>query len=362
MLVEGRERRGEDKMIRTGIIGVTGYTGMELARILLRHPAASLSFVSSRKWAGRKLAEALPQLAGRTSLTVSAFDPKAAAREAEVFFLCLPHGGAMDAAAALLAEGRKVVDLSADFRLRDAADFERWYQTPHRHPLLLERAVTGFCELHREEIAGADIVANPGCYPTSVVLGLAPLLEKGLAEPERIIVDSKSGVSGAGREPAGHLHFPEVEGDFSAYKVAGSHRHIAEMEQECARLAGKAVRVTFTPHLLPVSRGILSTIYAEPAGPLLTQEELDGFFSARYSGEPFVRVRGARDQLPRLKEARGTNMCLLAPRVDRRAGRYLVISCIDNLVKGAAGQAVQNMNLMCALPEDAGLSDLPLLP
>ncbi len=349
-------------MIRAGIVGVTGYTGMELARILLRHPGVTLSFASSRKWAGRKLAEALPQLAGRTSLAVSAFDPAAAAREADVFFLCLPHGGAMDSAAALLAEGRKVIDLSADFRLKDPADFERWYQTPHRHPGLLSRAVSGFCELHREEIRGADFVANPGCYPTSVVLGLAPLLEKGVVEPGRLIADSKSGVSGAGRESAPHLHFPEVEGDFTAYKVAGTHRHIAEMEQECARLAGRPAYLTFTPHLLPVSRGILSALYAEPAGPLLSQAAMDDLYRARYGGEPFVRVRGAGDPLPRLKEARGTNLCIIAPRVDQRAGRYLVLSCIDNLVKGASGQAVQNMNLMAGLDEDAGLSDLPLLP
>jgi N-acetyl-gamma-glutamyl-phosphate reductase len=349
-------------MVRAGIVGVTGYTGMELARLLLRHPHAVLSYASSRQWAGKPLAAALPHLAGRTALTVSAFDSASAAREADVFFLCLPHGGAMDAAASLLAAGGKVVDLSADFRLKDPAAFEEWYQTPHRHPALLPEAVTGFCELHRVEVRKARFVANPGCYPTSVVLGLAPLLERGLIDPARLIADSKSGVSGAGRDPAPHLHFPEVEGDFSAYKVAGTHRHTSEMEQECSLLAGRPARITFTPHLLPVSRGIFSTLYADPAGKGMEDAELAELYSARYRDEPFIRVRGPGDPLPRLKDVRGSNLCVIAPRYDRRAGRYVVISCIDNLVKGASGQAVQNMNLMLGLHEEAGLLDLPVLP
>jgi len=331
-------------MVKVGIVGITGYTGMELARILLRHPRVSLSFASSRRWAGKPLAEALPHLAGRTSLTVSAFDAAEAAGVAEVLFLCLPHGGAMDAAAGLLASGARVVDLSADFRLKDPAEFERWYQAPHRHPELLPRAATGFCELRREELKGCRFVANPGCYPTSVALGLAPLLEKRLVDPSRLIADSKSGVSGAGREPAPHLHFPEVEGDFSAYKVAGPHRHTPEMEQECSRLAGRPARITFTPHLLPVSRGILSTLYAEPSGSPLTDGELGGLYSSRYAGEPFEQAQVG------------------PPRLDQRTGRYVVLSCLDNLVKGAAGQAVQNMNLMLGLPEQEGLTDLPVLP
>ncbi len=349
-------------MIKVGIVGVTGYTGMELARLLLRHPGVSLAFASSRQWAGKPLAAALPALAGSTDLAVSAFEPASAAAEADLFFLCLPHGGAMDAAAALHGLGKKVVDLSADLRLSDPALFSKWYGTEHRHPGLLREAVNGFPELLREKIAPAALVANPGCYPTSVVLGLAPLVERGMIRPDSIIADSKSGVSGAGREPAAHLHFPEVEGNFSAYKVAGAHRHTVEMEQELSRLAREPVTVTFSPHLLPVARGILSTLYASPAGALPGEEELVEIYRARYAGEPFVRVRGSSEPLPSLKEVRGTNRCIIAPRVDKRAGRLVVISCIDNLVKGASGQAVQNMNLMLGLPETEGLADLPLWP
>ncbi|NOY85920.1 MAG: N-acetyl-gamma-glutamyl-phosphate reductase [Deltaproteobacteria bacterium] len=345
---------------RVGIIGATGYTGMELIRILLRHPEVDLTYVTSRKWAGKHLSEVSPALSGRTGLRFRAFDASEARMESDLVFVCLPHGGAMDASAALIETGVRTVDLSADFRLRERKVYEEWYG-PHSQVHLLRTAVNGFPELYRDGIRDAFLVANAGCYPTSIILGLVPLVEKGLLKTSSVIADSKSGVSGAGREPKEHLHFPEVEGNFSAYGIAGVHRHTPEIDQELTRIGGKEIRVTFTPHLLPVSRGILSTIYADPAGSLEAEAVCD-LYKERYRDEPFVQVRGNQEPLPTLKEVRGTNMCVIAPRIDRGNGRIIVISCLDNLVKGASGQAVQNMNIMLGLPETLGLLDLPIVP
>ncbi|MDF1537192.1 MAG: N-acetyl-gamma-glutamyl-phosphate reductase [bacterium] len=347
-------------MIRVGIVGATGYTGMELVRILDAHPGARVCYATSRRWSGKRLSEAVGHLAGAPEIVLSVFHPAEAIEAAELFFVCLPHGEAMETVGQLREADAMVVDLSADFRLADPALYEMWYGE-HTRKGLLPQAVYGMPELHREKITGARLVANPGCYPTSVLLGVVPLLESGTVHSEGIVADSKSGVTGAGREPKPNLHFPEVAGNFSAYNIAGHHRHISEMEQELRRVAGGEVKLTFTPHLLPVNRGILSTIYARPVSKP-DERKVVNLFAERYQDEPFVRVRGSDQPLPGLADVRGTNMCIIAPRVDSRTGTVVVISCIDNLVKGAAGQAVQNMNLITGQDEVTGLSHLPLHP
>lgn len=347
-------------MTKVGIIGVTGYTGMELVRILLKHPTARITYATSRRWSGKALGDVMPHLQNAPDLVLADFDNEKAASEAELFFVCLPHGGSMEACSALHGTGAKVIDLSADFRLKDQEVYGKWYGE-HTHPDLLGAAVYGLPELYREEISTASLVANPGCYPVSVILALVPLLERDLVNPSGIIADSKSGVSGAGREPKPDLHFPEVYSNFTAYSIAGTHRHICEMEQELENISRGEVRLTFTPHLLPLSRGILTSIYAVPAGDL---DEISMYeqFRKRYEKEPFISVRSPDEPLPGLKDVCGTNLCILAPRYDERSKRVLVISVLDNLVKGASGLAVQNMNIMLGYKEDEGLADLPLNP
>ena len=348
-------------MTRAGIVGVTGYTGMELLRILSRHPDVQLTYATSRRLAGSTLGEKFSYLTGDIgSLVISDLNANEAAEKADIVFLCLPHGDAMNTAAELNEKGVKVIDLSADLRIKDPKIFGKWYG-PHSQPQLLDIAVAGYPEIYRQMIAKATLVANPGCYPTSIVLAALPLLEGKLIDPNTLISDSKSGVSGAGREPRDDLHFPEVDGNFSAYSIAGSHRHIAEMEQELTCLAGTDVRLTFTPHLIPVSRGIFSTVYAKIKGGI-DEDEIISCFDARFEDEPFVKTIGKDMPLPSIKDVRGTNMCHIAPRIDTRTDTLVVISCLDNLVKGAAGQAVQNMNLMSGFNESSGLDILPLLP
>jgi N-acetyl-gamma-glutamyl-phosphate reductase len=347
-------------MIRVGLIGATGYTGMELVRILSSHPGARVCYATSRTWSGKKLSDAVTHLAGAPDFTLSVFNPAEAVEAAELFFVCLPHGEAMETVGQLREADAMVVDLSADFRLSDPALYELWYGE-HTRKGLLPQAVYGLPELHREKIADARLIANPGCYPTSVLLGVAPLLESGIVHAEGIIADSKSGVSGAGRGPKPNLHFPEVTGNFSAYNIAGHHRHTSEMEQELGRIVDGEANITFTPHLLPVSRGLLSTIYTRPLSKL-DERSLVKLFADRYKDEPFVQIRGSAQPLPGLADVRGTNMCIIAPRLDSRTGTVVVISCIDNLVKGASGQAVQNMNLMTGQVETTGLNYLPLHP
>lgn len=347
-------------MLKVGIIGVTGYTGMELVRILLSHPNVQLSYASSRSWAGKKLDDAIPHLYETSELVLSNFDAADVSDKAEFFFVCLPHGESMGVVGLLRQAGSKVVDLSADFRLTDSSVYEQWYGT-HTHKDLIPAAVYGMPELYRERILAADLVANPGCYPTSVILGLAPLLTQGMIDPDSIIIDSKSGVSGAGREPRAEFHFPEAFGNFSAYNIAGRHRHTCEIEQELGSLAGVDVKVTFSPHLLPVSRGILSTMYVRPIGEI-SDDKLYSAYIEFFRGEPFVRVSGPGEILPSLKDVRGTNRCIIGPRVDSRTGMIVVVSCIDNLVKGASGQAVQNMNLMMGFTETTGIEQTALHP
>ena len=342
--------------IRAGIINVTGYAGIELARLLSRHPGVELVSVSARSAAGKRLGEVFPYMAD-IALTITA-----EIGEVDIAFLALPHKESAETAVKLLAQNVRVIDLSADFRLHDPELYPVWYGFCHPAPELLAEAVYGLTELYRQDVASARLVANPGCYPTSVILGLAPALKAGLIGTH-IIVDSLSGVSGAGRSLSLNTHFAEANDDVSAYALGG-HRHLPEMEQEVARLAGgRAPVMTFVPHLVPATRGILSTIYAPLSGNLEANqggiEKLQALYRDFYKDEPFVRVC---DAPPHTSHTRGSNLCLIYPTVDIRTGRVIIISALDNLVKGAAGQAIQNMNVMLGLAETTGLEARPVWP
>jgi N-acetyl-gamma-glutamyl-phosphate reductase len=345
-------------MIRVGIIGASGYTGVELARLLCRHPEVELTVVTSRQYEGQPLSRVFPSLLGQVDLTCVNFEPAALAAQADLFFTAVPHQTAMTVVPEFLAAGKKVIDLSADFRLSDSAVYEKWYQ-PHTAKEFLGEAAYGLPELHRQTIRTARLVANPGCYPTSVLLGLAPLLKAGLLEPESLIIDSKSGTSGAGRGAQVGTLYCEVTDGFRAYKV-GEHRHTPEIEQEIGKLCGRPVTVSFTPHLVPMSRGILSTIYATLVKKT-TPQEVESMYADFYGAESFVRLC-APGIYPATQYVRGSNCCDIGFKIDQRTGRIVVLAAIDNLVKGAAGQAVQNMNLVCGLPEGLGLEVVPLFP
>lgn len=347
-------------MLKVGIIGVTGYTGMELVRILHTHPEVEITYASSLIDIGKRIGEAIPHLEKGDDLVISDLDINVAITKAEFFFTCLPHGKSMEIVGLLRDAGSRVVDFSADFRISDLAVYEEWYGVHTRRDLVQE-AVYGMPELYREQILAANLVANPGCYPTSVILAMAPLLAQGIIDTRDIVIDSKSGVSGAGREPGPGFHFPEVYGNFSAYSIAGQHRHISEIEQEASKMAGSDIKVTFSPHLLPVNRGILSTIYASPIG-ITDDETLHSVYREYYSDEPFVRMSAPGGPLPTLKDIRGTNEVYIGVRSDKRSGKITIVSCLDNLVKGASGQAVQNMNLMAGFPERTGLELTALHP
>lgn len=346
-------------MIRIGVYGASGYTGQELLRHLLIHSGVTVTVITSRRYAGVELADVYPVFQGLTDLTFTNASPKETAALADIFFIALPHGVSMTVVPEFLALGKKVIDLSADFRLRDLAVYELWYGK-HAAPGLLSQAVYGITELYREKIRLASFIANPGCYPTSVVLGLAPLLQAGLIDPASIIIDAKSGVSGAGREPQVGTLYCEVNEGFKAYKVGGIHRHIPEIEQELTTIAGKGFKISFTPHLLPVNRGILSTIYAQLVRDA-TQEELIDLYRRHYLGEKFIRISKPK-MAPNISSVCGSNFCDIGLAVDRRTNRVIVLSAIDNLIKGAAGQAIQNMNLICGFSEDMGLTGLPRFP
>jgi N-acetyl-gamma-glutamyl-phosphate reductase len=351
-------------MVRVAVVGVTGYTGAELVRLIAGHPELELTLVVGRSEAGRPLGAVYPHLATTRygGLTVQAFDADALAAAADVAFLGLPHGAAAVHAAQLIERGVRVVDLSADFRLRSEEDFAAFYGE-HGAPALRKMAVYGMPELHRAELRDARLVAAPGCYVTTTVLGAAPLLALGLADERAgILADCKSGVSGAGRTPSVGSLFAEAGEGMSAYKI-DAHRHRPEIEQELAQVAGRPVRLTFVPHLVPMSRGILATIYADPteAARDLDTAGLVDRIARYYEGEPFVRVLPA-GQLPSTTMVRGSNFCLIGAAVDRRAGRLVVVSTLDNLVKGASGQAVQALNVVLGLPETMGLLQAPLYP
>jgi N-acetyl-gamma-glutamyl-phosphate reductase len=345
-------------VIRVGIYGGSGYTGQELLRLLIGHPGAKVVAATSRRFAGVPVAEVYPVFSGRSDLAYTDASPDEMAALADLVFLALPHGVSMEVAPLFLQAGRKVIDLSADFRIRDAASYEAWYGR-HTTAGTIREAVYGLPELYRDRIRTSRLVANPGCYPTSIILGLAPVLKSHWVDSDSVIADSKSGVSGAGRDPQIASLYCEVDGGFKAYKV-GRHRHTPEIEQELSLLAEKEMKISFTPHLLPVKRGILSTIYATLERDV-TGEDATALYREFYRDEPFVRICRV-GQFPNLSSVVGSNYCDIGVTVDSRTRRIIVVSVIDNLIKGASGQAIQNMNLMCGLREATGLPDIALFP
>ncbi len=341
--------------ISVGILGATGYTGSELVRILYNHPDVTITYCSSRQYNGNKISEILSFLRGYLDIYLEEFDPEKVRQRCDLVFSCLPHGLSMDFVPRVL-DNTRVVDLSADYRLKDVSIYKSWYKE-HSSPRLIENAVYGLCEVYREEITGARLVANPGCYPTSVLLPLIPLLKAKLIDPRGIIVDSKSGASGAGRGLSLKTHICEAGESFSAYSVGRKHRHIPEIEQELSIASGEDINIEFIPHLVPISRGILSTIYVRA---LNTRKVLVDGLKSFYEGSAFVQVLD--DDMPATKDVRGTNRCLVGIEVNPITGRAIIVSVIDNLVKGASGQAVQNMNIMFGLDETQGLDYIPLFP
>ncbi len=343
-------------MIKAGIVGGTGYTGVELLRLLAVHPAVELAVITSRGEKGIKVADLFPNLRGRVNLAFVEPDD-AVLKECDVVFFATPNGTAMKMVPTLLKADVKVIDLAADFRLRQLVDWEQWYGMPHACPELLTEAVYGLPEVNRDAIRKARLVANPGCYPTAVQLGFLPLLEAGVIDPESLIADAKSGVSGAGRKAEVGLLLCEASDSFKAYNVP-AHRHWPEIRQGLATVAGRPVDLVFVPHLTPMIRGIHATLYATLTDPNV---DLQGLFENRYAAEPFVDVLPPQSH-PETRGVRGANQCRLAVHRPRNGKTVVVLSVIDNLVKGAAGQAVQNMNLMFGLSESAGLEGIALLP
>ena len=343
-------------MIRVGIVGGTGYTGVELLRLLALHPEVEIVAITSRSEAGVAVADLFPSLRHRVDLRFTEPDLGRLA-ECDAVFFATPNGTAMTMAPALLAAGTRVIDLAADFRLRDAAEWEDWYGVPHACPDLLAEAVYGLPELNRDRIAEARLVANPGCYPTAVLLGFMPLVETGLVDTGSLIADAKSGVSGAGRKASVPTLLAECGESFKAYGVPG-HRHLPEIRQALGWMAGGEVGLTFVPHLLPMIRGIHATLYASLVGE---PGDLQSLFEQRYAGESFVDVLPAGSH-PETRTVRGVNHCRLAVHRPQGGDTLVVLSVIDNLTKGAAGQAVQNLNLLYGLPETLGLEGIALLP
>jgi N-acetyl-gamma-glutamyl-phosphate reductase len=345
-------------MIKAAIFGASGYTGQELTRILSGHPDVKLVGVTSRRYAGQPVPAVFPALQGVTSLTYQNTTASEICKKSDVVFLALPHGVSMEIAPEFLKNKKRVIDLSADYRLRDLEAYETWYQK-HRSAKLIKNAVYGIPELYRAKIKKSKLIANPGCYPTGIILGLAPALKKHLLDVKTIIADSASGVSGAGREPLTGSLFCEVDGGFKAYKV-GKHRHLPEIEQELNALAGEKFTISFTPHLLPVKRGILSTIYATLKKEI-SLGDLHALYRSFYDGERFIRICPV-DVYPNISSVYGSNFCDIGLAVDPRTKRVIIMAAIDNLIKGAAGQAVQNMNIMYGIQEDTGLKTAPLYP
>ena len=347
-------------MIKVGIVGGTGYTGVELLRLLVQHRGVELRAITSRKEAGTPVTRMFPGLRGHVDLAFT--EPGAQGlRGCDVVFFATPNGVAMNEARAVLEAGARIVDLSADFRLRDLAEWQRWYGVKHASPELVSEAVYGLCEVNREQIRGARLVANPGCYPTSVQLGFLPLVEAGVVDLEHLVADAKSGVSGAGRKAELHLSFSEAADNFSAYAVGG-HRHWPEIRQGLAQAAKREIGLVFVPHLTPLIRGIHATLYAR----IQREADFQRLYEERYAKEPFVDVLPPGSH-PDTRSVRAANVCRIAlHRPPERArgvsDTLVVLSVIDNLVKGAAGQAVQNMNLMFGLPETQGLRQPPVVP
>ncbi|CAK0771907.1 N-acetyl-gamma-glutamyl-phosphate reductase [Gammaproteobacteria bacterium] len=343
-------------MVKVGIVGGTGYTGVELLRLLITHPEVRIEIITSRSEVGIAVADLFPNLRGKSDLRFTEPNEKTLAN-CEVVFFATPNGTAMGMARGLLAKGVRIIDLAADFRLTDPEVWQRWYGVPHTCPELLAEAVYGLPEVNREALRGAHLVANPGCYPTAVQLGFLPLVEQGLVDNQRLIADAKSGVSGAGRKAAIGTLLCEATESFKAYAVPG-HRHLPEIVQGLGRIAGVPVGLTFVPHLTPMVRGIHATLYAVLQDSTV---DLQALYERRYANEPFVDMMPAGSH-PETRSVRGANTCRLALHRPQGGDTVVVLSVIDNLVKGAAGQAVQNMNLMFGFPETLGLEGIALLP
>jgi len=342
-------------MFKVAVIGSTGYAGAELVRILSAHPQAELTMITSRQYAGQLFSDVYPAMAGIVNLTCQSFSEEAVSEAADVVFTALPHKTSMEVVPGLVARGKKVVDLSADFRFKDPAVYEAWYE-PHEAKDLLETAVYGLPEIYFDDIQNASLVGNPGCYPTSVLLPLLPIIKTTFVDPDGIIADSKSGTSGAGRSVSLATHYCEVNEGFKAYNVA-KHRHNPEIDEKLSLFCGRTLRATFTPHLVPMTRGMLTTIYVELTEDVSMQDVascLDSF----YADKPFVRLC-PQGKFPNTLHVKGTNYCDIGFQVATGTKRLILISAIDNLVKGASGQAIQNMNIMLGLPETAGLDQPP---
>ena len=342
--------------LKTGIVGGTGYTGVELLRLLAGHPEAELSIITSRSEAGREVADLFPNLRGYLDIRFTEPDP-ASLGGCDVVFFATPNGTAMAMAPQLIDAGVRIIDLAADFRLKRTAEWEEWYGLPHACPGLLEEAVYGLTEVNRDAIREARLVANPGCYPTAVQLGFLPLIEQRVIDLDHLVADAKSGVSGAGRKAATGTLLCEASENFKAYAVAG-HRHLPEIRQGLEQAAGQPVGLTFVPHLTPMIRGIHATLYAQLRDP---DRDLQALYEARYGNEAFIDVLPAGAH-PETRSVSGANQCRIAVHQPQKGGVVVILSVIDNLVKGAAGQAVQNMNVMFGLDETSGLSGIAVLP
>ena len=345
----------DQKILKVGVVGGTGYTGVELLRLLAQHQHCELKVITSRQEAGTPVAAMFPNLRGHVDLDFSA-PSDTALKQCDVVFFATPNGVAMQQARTLFDAGVRIIDIAADFRIKDVATWEKWYATKHACPELIAEAVYGLPEVNREQIKGARIVANPGCYPTAVQLGFLPLLKSGKVDLEHLIADAKSGVSGAGRKAEVHTLFAEASDNFKAYGVSG-HRHHPEISQGLNAMAGRAARLVFVPHLTPLIRGIHATLYAQLTGKV----DLQDLFEQKFADEPFVDVLPAGSH-PETRSVRGSNICRIAVHQPQGGDIAVVLSVIDNLTKGAAGQAVQVMNLMCGLPETAGLEGIGLVP
>jgi N-acetyl-gamma-glutamyl-phosphate reductase len=339
-------------LIKASIIGATGYAGIELVRLLSAHPKVDLVHLVSQSFVDQPVSAVYPNFKGILDKICSQLDIDQISEESDIIFTSLPHSTSDRIISALYEKGNRIIDLSADFRYRSAEIYEKWYGTRHARPDLLEASVYGLPELYREEIKQTRLIGNPGCYPTSALLPLAPLMAANAIRPDTIIIDSKSGSSGAGRSPSPGLHFCEVDENIKAYKVA-CHRHTSEIEQELGIIAKHDVTVSFTPHLLPVKRGILSTIYAALAKNLKFSDIYD-IYTNFYCNEPFI-VLHEEGSMPELKHVNGSNMCHIGFAVDNRTSRIIIVSAIDNLIKGASGQAIQSMNILFGIDETTGL-------
>lgn len=344
-------------MIKVGIVGVTGYVGIELLRLLQQHPAVTIVKVFTESYAGQEIAAIYPHLAGLTSIRGEQLDLDVIKKNCDVVFVSLPHGHAMPIAQSLLDVGIKVIDLGADFRLKNADSYQHWYQHQPAAESLLKQAVYGLPENgNKEAIASASLIANPGCYPTASLLAALPAMKSGIIDPNECIFNAKSGVSGAGRTLSLNSHFGEMTENLIPYQMVGQHRHTPEIEQELSLIAGKSIVVQFTPHLVPIIRGLLVTAYFKLSSNI-SQEKAYAIYQQYYENQPFIRL-SQLNKTPQVKHVRGTNYCDIGIHVDSRTRRLIVISVIDNLIKGAAGQAIQNMNLLYQLPEVTGLKNI----